>query len=277
MRAITAIVLLLLTVAASAQAGSAAQQDEAIEHAVELYEAATADAKDDPTGARARFAEAAAAFDAIESERAVSAEFFRAQGNAHFFSGDIGRAVLAYRRGLEARPGDERLTESLRVAREAVKTDAAPSTRATLLESVANWRRFVSPVLVTALLAVSWCGLWGMLIAARVRRTGANSIVVAVLGVFVLVTGVALAADGWRRMERRAVVVVHESQSFNGPSAAIYEPTFATPLSPGVEADAIESRLGWTRVRLRSGAETWVRSDAVLAVRDDAPIGVLTP
>lgn len=252
---------------AAVERPSGAPSEHSAQHALDLYDAALADAKGDPVRARARFAEAAAAFDAIEARRPVSAEFSRAQGNAHFFGGDIGRAVLAYRRGLESSPGDARLTESLRVARKAVKTDAAPSTRTTLLESLAHWRRFVSPVLVAVVLVGSWCGFWGVLIVARVRRARVRPIAAAVLGLSWLVTGIALGTDAWRRMDASAVVIVEDAQALNGPSSEIYEPTFATPLSAGVEAEAIESRLGWTRLRLRSDGETWVRDEAVMPVR----------
>jgi len=241
--------------------------DGSIGHPLDLYDAALADARDDPSRARARFAEAAAAFDAIESKQPVSAEFFRAQGNAHFFSGDIGRAVLAYRRGLERRPGDPRLSESLRVARKAVRTDAAASTSTTLLDALAHWRRFVSPVLVASISAAAWFGLWGVLVFARVRRVRAHGLSVALLAVVSIAGGAALGADAWRRMDRSAVVVVDETEGFNGPSSEIYEATFASPLAPGVEAELVEARLGWMRLRLRSGSETWVRRDAVIAVQ----------
>lgn len=240
---------------------------EEVEHALDLYNDALASAQEDPDAARTLFAEAAAVFDAVEVAGPVSAEFYRAQGNAHFFAGDIGPAVLAYRRGLERKPGDKRLLDSLAVARAAVKTAYEPGVAATLPETLARWRRFVPQVVVGVVFAASWGGLWGVLIVGRLRGGRPRAIIVAALASCSLVTASALGAETWRRADRSPIVLIAEAEAFNGPSREVYEPTFAAPLSAGVEASVLESRLGWCRISLRTGSETWVREEAVAPVR----------
>ncbi|WP_116124885.1 SH3 domain-containing protein [Lewinella sp. IMCC34183] len=63
------------------------------------------------------YVRAAAILDSLEGG-AVSPEFFLALGNARFETGEPGRAILAYERGLRLRPGDRDLKNNLRYVRE---------------------------------------------------------------------------------------------------------------------------------------------------------------
>lgn len=59
------------------------------------------------------FARAAAAYDSLRQAGSVSPQLFLNQGNAYFEAGDLGRAVLAYERGLRLRPGHADLKNNL--------------------------------------------------------------------------------------------------------------------------------------------------------------------
>ncbi|NJB84832.1 tetratricopeptide (TPR) repeat protein [Lewinella marina] len=60
------------------------------------------------------YGRAAEILDSLESTGVVSPEFYLALGNAHYESGRIGRAILAYERGLRLRPGNADLANNLR-------------------------------------------------------------------------------------------------------------------------------------------------------------------
>lgn len=59
------------------------------------------------------FSAAAATYDSLRQEGLVSADLYLRQGNAYFESGELGRAVLAYERGLRLRPGHAALKNNL--------------------------------------------------------------------------------------------------------------------------------------------------------------------
>ncbi len=238
-----------------------------IEQAASLYEEALASSKDDPIEARSLFADAAAAFDAIETRQPVNAAFYRAQGNAHFFAGEIGKAVLAYRRGLEIQPADERLADALNIARAAVSSVETPSPHTTIMGVLTRWRQYLPGALVAGLLAVAWVVLWGILIRARLERRRPNLLIVSTAATVSLVTGTALGATWWQAADRSPVVLIADADARNGPSSTIYDPTFNSPLSQGVEARAGERRLGWVLLELQSGAQTWVPEDTIAPVR----------
>lgn len=63
------------------------------------------------------YARAAAMLDSLEARGTVSPEFYLALGNAWYESGQFGRAILAYERGLRLRPGNADLDNNLRFVR----------------------------------------------------------------------------------------------------------------------------------------------------------------
>lgn len=274
--------ILLLTCAmftgqnTSAQTGEPAAESEpvaslvappTIETASDLYEEALAAAKDDPIKARSLFADAAAAFDAIEAQQPVIAAFYRAQGNAHFFAGQVGKAVLAYRRGLALEPANERLLDALRIARASVSSVESPSTHTTIVSILTKWRQYLPETVVGGVFAAAWIVLWFALIRARTLRQRPRLLVVASAAIVSLVAGTALGANWWQQMDHNPVVLIADADARNGPSNTIYDPTFETPLSQGIEAEAGEHRLGWVQLTLKSGAQTWVPENTVAPVR----------
>jgi tetratricopeptide (TPR) repeat protein len=64
------------------------------------------------------FIRAVELLDSLEGLGVISPSLYLAQGNAYFQTGRIGRAVLAYERGLRLRPGDRDLENNLRYVRE---------------------------------------------------------------------------------------------------------------------------------------------------------------
>ena len=68
-----------------------------------------------------KFAEAAAAYESLVQSRQVSAALYFNLGNAWFKSGQIGRAIAAYRQAEQMTPRDPDLRANLQFARE---TDA---------------------------------------------------------------------------------------------------------------------------------------------------------
>lgn len=59
------------------------------------------------------YATAATALEQLRRAGTVSPELYLAQGNAYYQTGDLGRAVLAYERGLRLRPGNNDLKNNL--------------------------------------------------------------------------------------------------------------------------------------------------------------------
>ncbi len=238
-----AIFILLLAglVACAPQTTSGAQMAEANQ----LYE----------TG---QFVEAAGAYQVLVDTGVQDGTLYYNLGNAYFKAGDLGHAILNYRRAQVLLPRDPDVDANLQLARTQT-TDRLETEDGGVLVS------FVRRVLVewTTLdeAAAITLGLWVLLCALvvtailwprgrQVLRYGIA--VVAVL----LVLG--MLSVGIRASEARsapAVVVAQSVETHSGPGAD-YLAEFT--LHAGAEVRVLERRDGWVRITLPGDLQGWV-------------------
>jgi hypothetical protein len=227
----------------------------------------------DPTRSERLAADAAAMIGAglgmgLGEAGADTAVAQRALGNAWLLSGDVGRAVLAYRRAQRADPGDAMVASSLAHARSLVSA-GAPVTpgplggwRATLDESrslvprkalfVAGLVLFVGGCLVMAARIVSLVG--GAMTALAWTGVVSGG---ALLGL--------LAAEPLLDVSGEAVVV-ETAVGRTGPHAEVYPPAFDAPLPAGAEVRILESRDGWLLCSMGT-TRAWLPGGSVERVR----------
>lgn len=233
---------------------------ELLEHADAAFaEGARLHAEGD-RAARARFAEAAAYYDrAIETGGVRNHRLQMNLGNASMLSGDVGRAVLAYKRAERLAPRSERVKDSLAFARSSVgvelRLDARERGRALLLA----WRGLIPRS------AMLWCFIggyalfWIALAARAMGRKPPPILYAASAGVALLALTLLLIERSILLSEDEAVIVSPTGADARlGPGEGVYAPAFDRPLAPGVEVRLLESRDGWRRVRLPDGREAWV-------------------
>ncbi|KAA0216772.1 MAG: hypothetical protein DYG94_06085 [Leptolyngbya sp. PLA3] len=258
------LALLISLILAFGSAIARADRASLIEQGSQCYDEAVAAVTDDPTRARALFAEAAAAFDQAAAESpAPGAELYRAAGNAHLLAGAHGRAVLAFHRALRLDPSNRRAADGLAAARASINLEAPPSRLRHWLAVIDLWPRFVPVWMMLGVFASVWSCFWVVWLVARVRHRPAPVATLTTLGIVTAASGLSLLAHEWQQRHAREVVLMERAIGYNGPSADVYLPTFETPLLPGLEGLLIETRSGWSQVELRSGARTWVPESTV--------------
>lgn len=189
-----------------------------------------------------KFREAAAAFQRmLDGGHRFPAVYFNA-GNAWFKSGELGRAIAAYRNGQQLAPRDPDIAANLEVARNKVASPLPAARRRPWLSvlSLNEWTLLASGLL--------W--VWfGLMIGRKLRSTppARRNWIVSMAGV--LAIGLSLvAAAGARRefLEKPAVVVVREAVVRLGP---FDESPSSFSLSDGMEVEILEERKGWLRVQ----------------------------
>lgn len=218
-------------------------------------------AKDKPA-AQALYAEAIARWRAVAEQGAIrNAKLYSNIGNACLLSGDTGRAVVNFERAKRLDPSEPAAVAGL----EAARREAAPATPPT---SVAGtiWERTVryAGYLPRRAMLGTFAGLWILgwtVLGIRIMGYAAP----ARLGPALLAAGVILAVPvvGAEVLGSRlvnAVIIAAKAPAYNGPSDAIYQPTFKDGLPAGIEVRLIEHRGEWRKVRLGDGRETWVRA-----------------
>ncbi len=210
------------------------------------------------------FLDAARTYEAIASMGFRNANLYVDAGNAYLLGGDIGRAVLSFRRADDIRPYDQAVKAGLADARERVQVAVALSPGSRSVQFVTAWRRLIPAPTMIAAFAVLYASAW-LVAMVNAARPGLIPRAIGVgLGVSAgLVVGLVVIDHRVHDGTRAGVVIAEGITARNGPSASVYDPTFTTPLRPGVELMILESRDGWHRVRLADARETWLPAYAI--------------
>lgn len=260
---------LLVLVAATVRADAAPSGNESSHEALlargeSAFNTALELAPSDPAAARTRFAEAAAFWRAaVDATPSPPGPLWANLGNAYSLSGETGRAVAAFRHALEIDPSDDVARAGIAVERAKVGVVTSPSIPSRAERWLLSWRGHAPRSLLAWSALTLWCAGWCTIALrlARARRAWSG------LGFALLAGGVLaalpLVAERWIQASREPAVVVQSTIAREGPSSAVYAPSFDRPLAPGVEVEVLEHRDAWARVRLSDGRATWVALEAL--------------
>jgi len=224
-------------------------------------------AADDPE----RVLEAAALLaSALRDEGISTSESELALGNAHLLGGDLGRAILHYRRGLELDPRSARLRANLEHARSFV--EPAPRTPAArpIAERVAlSWRGVVDRRVLWWAGAVS-LGVLSITLTLRAsggsspRRIGATRAALAAL----VLSAAPLAAESWIVATRSDAVVIEPGvMAYSGPGREAYDKVYEQPLGVGTEGRVLGARHGWIELALANDERAWIPEHAAARIK----------
>lgn len=184
-------------------------------------------------------------------------------GNAHLKNGDLGWAILHYRRALKLRPGYESATANLEYARsllQGVETER-PAVELRWLERLRLGLDRATAALVLAGF------LFAALSAVRlvVRSRGLVwPVLQGVTAGLVLLSGAAFLFEfAEARGENEGVVVADEVDVRSGPAET---QTVSFRLSEGIEVELGRTAEGWREVRVSDGLEGWAPVEAVPSI-----------
>jgi len=265
MKLMLSIVILLTLSASSVPARmSDAQLRQLADEATELFSHANAVAGSNPAEAARLYDQAILRFRGIIEEGAVTNEhIYYNLANAYLLKGDVGRAILNYRRAQRYGSSSNELLKNLSFARNERIDRIAPQTQRRVLQTLFFWHYDFSPTarLVTA--AACWilcCLAATLLLWLPGKRALATLLVIAAVGFVTFGSSLAVQA----RHERTTLpgVIVTDSVVARQGDGVNYPESFTEALHSGTEFDLLESRRDWLRIRLVSGIETWIHTDA---------------
>lgn len=251
-RVIAGIILVLLfTVAALAQSPA-----EAMLAANRLYEAG-------------EFAQAAEAYQNLIDQGLEDGAVYYNLGNAWFKQGDLGRAILNYRRAELLAPRDADVRANLLLARgqtvdQLKSADEALFSRLAVLAQ--TWLTLTEMAAATLLLWVILAVLiiiYSRLQAGRIKKVARYAAIVCALFLLagIISMGSRLYVD---QMRPAAVIIAPEVPVTSGPGTQ-YITEFS--LHSGAEVSLIETRGQWVRLVLPGGKlQGWIPAQAVAAV-----------
>lgn len=221
---------------------------------------------DDAERRRARFAHAASAFARLSEGStglgAGSAEALANAGTAYLQAGQVGQAVLAFRRALVLDPRHDRSRKTLTELRAALPAWAprpAPD------DSFFRWHRESTlQERSIVMLAAFWmaAAIAALGIALGVTWLVWSSAVPAVIFIGALASALTtyLSADATHGIISAPETIARTADSRNASSR------FIEPLPEGTEVRIEETREFWTHVRLADGSSAWVRRGSVTSL-----------
>jgi len=181
--------------------------------------------------------------------------------NVYFRKGELGRAILNYRRAARLIPADSNLRENLDYARSLRLDKIEVKSEKRLLETLFFWH-YTWPTKVRFLLFVLFFDLaWLLLIIARLAPGSPGLRVGTAVCVILCAAMIVSASIGSARIAlvKEGVVTAAEVVARKGDGES-YQPSFTDPLHEGTEFTLMELRGGWSHIRLLDGRDCWIKA-----------------
>lgn len=200
----------------------------------------------------------------FEQEGIASSDGELTLGNAYFIAGDLGRAVLHYRKGLQIDPSHELLRKNLAHARSFVEPSLPENnSQGWIRTSLLSWHqitdRWTLWLVIVTLLALASISCSLRIVDSKKRVPIKVPLVLAAFGFLGLSI---LSYDAWiSGIQRDLVIVTPGTGFFSGPSRSVYQEIYDQPLGIGTEAIVLDRREGWVNIRLSNAQEGWIMDD----------------
>ncbi len=183
-------------------------------------------------------------------------------GSAYYLRGDLGWALLNWRRAQVLAPRDSDIGRQLSLARRE-RTDIQGDETGWLESLAALSTGLVTPAELGWLALLAWSGWLGLISLWLLRRTWRDGLraLLIVGGVVVAGLMVLLGSRYWVDTLRPAAVVVQDQVStMSGPGTQYLD---LYPLHAAAEVRIMEQREGWLRIVLPNGRQGWLPAAAV--------------
>ena len=246
-------------------AALSAQEDPAtvFANANELFRQANQLRASNPQEASRLYRRAALRYENLLGERELrNSKLHYNLGNAYFQVGDVGRAILNYRKAERLDPGDLNVQRNLEYSRTTRKDKLDSSEEGQVAETLLFWHYDFAPGTRTRLFAGAWVAFWLVLLLRGLGKAWVpRELAIGFGGAAVLLLGSLAYEAIVERRTTAGVVVVPDTVARQGDGQT-YEASFEDPLHAGAEFLVLEERPDWYRVELPDGRRCW------LAARD---------
>ena len=269
LRAVLIAAVIALLPAAGLAAGPTLAPEalqELLAQANEKFRQATRVAPEDPAAAELLYQESIVRFEKIIGAGNVrNGKLFYNLANTYLLQGDVGRAILNYRRAERLTPEDRNLQGNLAFARSQVRDSIPVPPQRRVLDTVLTWHGSlpVLPRLAVFVIAFDLIWLLAALKLFNLVRFSLRLPVALLAVVAALCLGSLFVDEVGSRRANEGVIVAAQVVGRKGPDPVGYAPSFRAPLHAGVELSIVEERPGWYLVCLRDDRETWLPAAAV--------------
>ncbi len=217
----------------------------------------------DPEKAQSLFEKALLCFEALHREGGIeNGKLFYNIGNIHFRLGDIGRAILNFRRAEKFIPGDINLQQNLGYARSRTVDKIEPKPQTQVFHILFFWHYELSGNSRAWIFTLFFTLLWifsGIYLLQKKSWLRHALLICALLS---LLLASSLAVEAYQQSHFISGVILEKEVVGRKGDSAIFEPTFKEPLHAGVEFNLVEQRKGWLHIELLDGRRCWIPENA---------------
>lgn len=216
-----------------------------------------------PDSARAFYREAVLHYERLAKDGGVrSGSLYYNVGNAYFRLGDVGRAILNYKRAALYLGSDANLRQNLQYARDRRADRIEVKQREKVYRTLFFIHYDIPSRIRLLVFAAAFAILWVAAAARLYRPWGWLTVVIAVAAVASAIFLVSLAVDAARLSRTPEGVITADEVTGRMGDAVTYQPSFKEPLHAGTEFRLVERRPGFWLIELESGDRTWIPEGA---------------
>jgi len=257
--------------AAAADSLSRDQQLQILQEAQRDYDRGIALVRSNPAAAADAFRSAVRRFQLLVDEGLVNGKLYFNLANAHLQAGQLGRAILNYRRAEALIPGDPRLESNLAYARSMRRSPVAPSGRRALLSALLSWHKSLPLTARLWIFAAAYAAFWILLIVRLFRARARWLLAAAACAAVSLAAAASVAADTVFSNRAPQGVLLLDDVVLRKGNGLGFAPQFEQPIHRGEEFRLIERRADWLNVELRNGKTGWLPAHSAELVRPLSP------
>lgn len=239
-----------------------------LQEALADFDAAVAIKERTGPDAQRLYRRALAGFDALERGGTRTPGLYYNLGNTHLRLGELGKAIVNYRRGLRLVPGEERIRKNLDSARRLCQVQIAEPATTEFVETLLFWHFGTSLSERTQAALGAYVLFWILLALRRFIGRGQPGFLgmILLIGAFALIVGASAAWDTLITPQHPEGVLTANQSLLRKGNGDYYEPLLEKALSEGVEFRLLETRedvqgASWYLIELRDGKKGWLRSE----------------
>ncbi len=225
-----------------------------------FFRQADALAAGNPREAKTLYLQALLRFEKIVNAGGIrNGRLFYDMGNAYFRRGELGKAILYYKRAEKLIPTDSHLRQNLEYAR-SLRRDKIKEKTKSRFPGTFFFRSYVLNLKTKFILFIIFFDTFWILALMTLRLKRNLPLKVGIYGTGILAAALLLSfslSSFLGEKYKEGVIISAQVLARKGDGES-YRPSFREPLHQGTEFILLEKRVGWWHIQLPDGREGWI-------------------
>lgn len=214
----------------------------------------------DPDQAKRLYEKAILNFEKIIDQGQVeNAKLYYNLANAYFLHGQLGKAILNYRKAAKMDGSDENIQKNLAFARSKRIDKVDIKTEKRILQTLFFWHYDFS-LKIKFLLTCVFFGIVCVCITVVIwfGRSALWTVTAGICGILTICFLTSVAVESKTQVDKVCGVIIAKEVVARQGDGVNYPPSFKEPLHEGTEFDLLEDRPEWFHIKLSDDSDGWI-------------------